>query len=76
MADLNASLWPNFTVADVTGIGNGFMNDQPRDTYSLVGQLHRSAGRHMLKAGADIRVLQFAALEKTISPARSPSAVP
>ena len=42
LADLDGGLWPNFTVADVTGIGNGFMNDQPRDTYSLVGQVHRS----------------------------------
>ena len=32
LADLGGGQWPNFTVADITGIGNGFTDDQPRAT--------------------------------------------
>ena len=42
------------------------MNDQPRDTYSVVGEVNHSRGRHLVKLGGDIRVLQFNALENTI----------
>ncbi|MPZ17362.1 MAG: hypothetical protein GEV06_05555 [Luteitalea sp.] len=63
MSQLDTSLWPQFAVADVTGIGNGFGNDQPRNTYSVAGQVHRLAGRHVLKAGVDVRALQFNAFE-------------
>lgn len=66
LADLDTGLWPNFSIADVTSIGNGFMNDQPRDTYSVVGEVNHSAGQHLLKLGGDIRVLQFNALENTV----------
>ncbi|MPY86318.1 MAG: hypothetical protein GEU99_00170 [Luteitalea sp.] len=63
MSQLDTSLWPQFSVADATNIGNGFGNDQPRNTYSVVGQVHRLAGRHLVKVGVDFRVLQFNAFE-------------
>jgi hypothetical protein len=63
MSELDAGLWPQFGIADITDIGNGFVNNQPRNTYSVVGQVHRSAGRHFFKVGVDFRVLQFNAFE-------------
>src|SRR5262249_41180509 len=55
--------FPIFSISDVTTIGNGFLNDQPRNTYTLVGQVNRPAGKHFFKMGLDYRVLQFNAFQ-------------
>jgi outer membrane receptor protein involved in Fe transport len=62
-ADVAPDRFPIFNISDITGIGNGFLNNQPRNTYTLVGQVNKLAGRHFLKAGLDYRVLQFNAFQ-------------
>lgn len=53
------SFFPSFVPSDVSQIGNGFINLQPRDTYSLVGSVSKMAGRHTFKFGGETRTLRF-----------------
>jgi outer membrane receptor protein involved in Fe transport len=62
-AERASNRFPIFNVSDATTIGNGFLNDQPRNTYTLVGQVNKPAGGHFFKAGLDYRVLQFNAFQ-------------
>jgi outer membrane receptor protein involved in Fe transport len=61
--DVAPERFPIFNVSDITAIGNGFLNNQPRNTYTLVAQANKLAGRHFFKAGLDYRVLQFNAFQ-------------
>jgi outer membrane receptor protein involved in Fe transport len=61
--DIAPSRFPIFNISDINPIGNGFLNDQPRNTYTLMGQMNKQAGRHFFKAGLDYRALQFNAFQ-------------
>jgi outer membrane receptor protein involved in Fe transport len=63
VADVAPDRFPIFNISDITTIGNGFLNNQPRNTYTLVAQANKLAGRHFFKAGLDYRVLQFNAFQ-------------
>lgn len=57
------NLFPHFNISDVTALGSASFNDQPRNTFSVLGSMNKSAGRHFFKAGFDYRVLQFNAFQ-------------
>lgn len=61
--DIAPDLFPHFNISDVTALGSAAFNDQPRNTYSLLGSVNTVAGRHFLKTGFDYRVLQFNAFQ-------------
>lgn len=58
-----AAFFPEFRMSDVTGLGSEFFNDQPRNTYSAILSVSKLAAKHSLKIGADIRRLEFHALQ-------------
>lgn len=60
-------LFPQFDITDMTGLGSAAFNDQPRNTYSLMGHVAKLWGGHFLKVGADVRVLQFNAFQNNIA---------
>jgi Carboxypeptidase regulatory-like domain len=60
-------LFPQFDISDATGLGSAAFNDQPRNTYSLLGHVDKLWGGHFLRFGADIRVLQFNAFQNNIA---------
>jgi hypothetical protein len=51
--------FPTFSPGDVTGLGNQFINIQPRETYGTVASLTKIAGAHTIKAGGDMRLQRF-----------------
>jgi outer membrane receptor protein involved in Fe transport len=57
------NLFPHFNLSDVTSLGSAAFNDQPRNTYSVLGAVTKLTGRHQLKFGFDYRVLQFNAFQ-------------
>jgi outer membrane receptor protein involved in Fe transport len=61
--DTAPDLFPHFNISDVTALGSAAFNDQPRNTFSLLGSLNKLSGRHFFKAGFDYRVLQFNAFQ-------------
>ena len=61
--DVAPELFPYFDITDVTGLGSATFNDQPRNTYSVLWHVDKLAGRHLLRMGADVRVLRFDALQ-------------
>ena len=61
--DVAPDLFPHFNISDVTALGSAAFNDQPRNTYSVLGSVNKLAGRHFLKVGFDYRVLQFNAFQ-------------
>jgi outer membrane receptor protein involved in Fe transport len=61
--DIAPAKFPIFNISDINSIGNGFLNNQPRNTYTLVGQVNKQAGRHFFKMGLDYRVYQFNAYQ-------------
>lgn len=65
--EIAPDLFPQFDISDVTGLGSAAFNDQPRNTYSLLGHVDKLWGGHFLKFGADIRVLQFNAFQNNIA---------
>jgi hypothetical protein len=51
--------FPMFSPADMSSIGNAFINIQPRDTYSLTGSVSKLSGSRSYRFGAEARVLRF-----------------
>ncbi|MPY90223.1 MAG: hypothetical protein GEU99_20145 [Luteitalea sp.] len=63
--DVASPHFPTFSIGDMTNLGNGIFNNQPRNTYAFQGSVNKVVGRHSLKSGFDVRVLRFHALQDT-----------
>lgn len=61
--EVAAPFFPEFNISDVTPLGSEFFNNQPRNTYSGNFNITKITGTHSIKAGADLRVLRFHALQ-------------
>lgn len=57
--------FPFFNVSDMTALGNGVINNQPRNTFGVQGNVTKLLDRHSFKTGLDIRVLDFHAFQDT-----------